>query len=113
MACCSREHSQLCKRYQSEIRDVRHMYRLTLCMHKVALQAGKLEDPGNIAWSDLQRVLKLARMSTPAQLMRTTNYFIQCGLERMKSQDSHARDVASRLWEGYLWIVLKLLPDTI
>ena len=113
MACCSRGLDQLCKRYQREVQDVRHMYRLTLCMHKVALQAGRLEDPGDVAWPDLQRLLQLARTSTPAQLMRTKDCFVQRGLARAESEDSWARDIGRRLWEGYLWIVLKLLPDTI
>ena len=113
MACCSHRLEQLCKRYQREVEDARHMHQLTLCMQKVALQAGRLEDPGDVAWHDLQRLLQIARTSTSTQLRRTTDFFVQRGLARAESEDSWARDTGRRLWEGYLWIVLKLLPDTI
>ena len=89
------------------------MHKLILCMQKVALQAGRLEDSGDVAWRDLERLHQIARTSTSTQLLRTTEFFAQRGLARSESEDSWARDTGRRLWEGYLWIVLKLLPDTI
>ena len=89
------------------------MHKLILCMQKVALQAGRMEDPGDVAWRDLERLLQIAGTSTSTQLMRTTDFFVQHGLARSESLDSWARYTGRRLWEGYLWIVLKFLPETI
>ena len=36
------------------------MHKLILCMQKVALQAGRLEDSGDVAWRDLERLLQIA-----------------------------------------------------
>ena len=83
------------------------------CMQKVALQAGRLEDSGDVAWRDLERLLQIAGASTSTQLTRTTDFFVQYGLSRLESVDPWVRYTGKRLWEWYLWIVLKLLPDTI
>ena len=55
------------------------MHKLILCMQKVALQAGRLEDSGNVAWRDLERLLQIAGASTSIQLMRTTDFVGQHG----------------------------------
>ena len=82
-------------------------------MQKFALQAGRMEDSGDVAWRDLEHLLQIAGASTSTQLMRTTDFFVQYGLSHLESADPWARYTGKRLWEGYLRIVLKLLPDTI
>ena len=113
MACCSRGLEQLCRRYRLEVEDALHMHKLIICMQKDTLQAGRMEDSGDVAWRDLERLLQIAGASTSTQLSRTTDFFVQYGLLRLESVDPWARYTGKRLWEGYLWIVLKLLPDTI
>ena len=107
MACCSRGLEQPCRRYRLEVEDALHMHKLIICMQKVALQAGRMEDPGDVAWRDLERLLQIAGTSTSTQLMRTTDFFVRYGLSRFESVDPWGRYTGKRLWGRILVDCLK------
>ena len=107
LACCSQGHSEACKFYRPQIKDYLHMQTLLRCMRKVALQAGRKTDSGDISWSDLKRLGLMVKASTACQLRRTRIYFVQVGFSRLGSTDPWEQYKAACLWEGYKWIVLE------
>ena len=114
LACCSKDLSEACRLYRPQIKDYLHMQTLLQCMKKVALQAGRKTDSGNMNWVDLKRLDLLAKASTPCQLRRTRSYFVHFGFSRLGSADPREQYTATRLWEGYRWIALEwfMLDET-
>ena len=107
LACCSKDLSETCRLYRPQIKDYLHMQTLLQCMEKVALQAGRKTDSGNMKWADLKRLNLLTKASTTCQLRRTRSYFVHCGLNRLGSANPREQSKATRLWEGYRWIALE------
>ena len=106
LACCSKGLSATCRLlYGPQIKDFLHMQTLLQCMSKVALQAGRKTDSGNMNWADLKRLHLLSSASKTCQLRRTRSFFVHFGLNRLGSADPRERDKAKCLWEGYMWIV--------